>query len=151
MIFQKNGKINDIDLCTFLEEHQQTLFDHLGVNFIQFDNRPMSLKDIEHALCEFSKYVNVSYTYAKSKSTHNVMRGYVPREECSLDSKQSCANCDVGNIGSGSGGSRCDTCASNYCSRCVADMVSDVLNTFICDECKDLGHRINKEKLTYWM
>jgi len=46
-------------LLRFLGDAQTKVFGILGVDFPHFDGRLISLKAIEHSLCEFCKYINV--------------------------------------------------------------------------------------------
>lgn len=64
--------MSDIDLCVIIRESQHDMLEAMNCKFDGFDGNSLSLKAIEHALCEFCKYL-----YAKSfPATENTMRIY---------------------------------------------------------------------------
>lgn len=68
----KNVDMSDIDLCVIIRESQHDILKAMKCKFDGFDGNSLSLKAIEHALCEFCKYL-----YAKSfPATENTMRIY---------------------------------------------------------------------------
>ncbi len=73
-IFGTKNKLNDRDLCQLLCNIQSFVFNSLKVKYIPFNNCMLSLKDIEHALCEFHKYTSI----AENPRTASVMRMYRP-------------------------------------------------------------------------
>merc|ERR1712079_283155 len=70
-------KMDHVKLCQVLREMQRVIFKSLNLDFLKFDNRHLSLKEIEHALCEFHKYVNATRC---SKNKPSVMRAYKQRD-----------------------------------------------------------------------
>jgi hypothetical protein len=111
-------------LCIMLREKQNVFFNCLGVKFIRFDNRIMSLKVLEHALCEYSKY------YALKTNSFgrvfNGLGGSAAKFDC-----EECATLHCENNGS----QRCDTCWRNFCHKC-SNNEGDI--TRICNDCREL-------------
>ncbi len=58
LIFGKECKseIQQVDAAMLLRSVQNQVFADLGVHFPRFRDKELTLKDIEHALCEFNKY-----------------------------------------------------------------------------------------------
>ena len=78
---KKKNNNNNIKLCQELTCIQSYIFESIGVKFIPppfIYNRyfHLNLKDIEHSLCEFQKYVNC----IEKEETANAMRAYRPKE-----------------------------------------------------------------------
>lgn len=149
-IFGQKKQIDQIQICTFLREIQFVAFKVLKVDFIKFDNRSLSLKEIEHSLCEFHKYVNS--TYGNKSSSY--MRMYNPREYSGIDRAQKqqllngSPNCDYCNDSVHHINHTCDTCGRSYCDKCIGRKASvrDDPKCLICDECKDIAVTLNPSK-----
>lgn len=46
---------------SYLRENQQRYFDRFGINFIKYQGKELTLRNIEHSLCEYSKYAKAYY------------------------------------------------------------------------------------------
>lgn len=115
------------DLCLLLREKQDSFFDCLGVKFQRFDGRAMSLKVLEHALCEFYKYHNClsSSKALKGARIYRGLNGDAVRLSINECSKSN----------SSDGSSRfCDTCWRNYDN----SSASNGSTSWVCDDCFDL-------------
>lgn len=53
------GATLGLELAKELRGVQDTVFDSFGVRFPHFAEKPITLKNVEHALCEFSKYSKI--------------------------------------------------------------------------------------------
>jgi len=89
------------DLCQF--EGQSSGFKSLGIQFPAFLNKKLSLKNVEHGLCEFDKYFRYAVAVPNKARSYN--------EESSrtnLDKEASCTVCSktMGNKGK----IQCPTC-----------------------------------------
>ena len=49
-------EVQQVEAAMILREVQNHVFDDLGVQFPCFRGKELTLKNIEHALCEFNKY-----------------------------------------------------------------------------------------------
>lgn len=155
-IFGNPSGWKDIELCKLLNDNQTYIFNCLGLNFVRFDNRTLSLKDIEHALCEFSKYVSG----ASGGNAESKMRIYRPggsgatstTTTCVKKSQleQCCSECDRLILKGKNTSCYCDTCGNICCSDCVDYMGKDLIS-FICDECKDFSFYLQSRQKSYWM
>ena len=124
---ESRGGPKDIDLCLLLREKQDRFFNSLGVQFERFNNRALSLKVLEHALCEFYKYNTcLSTKTLKSARMYRGLNGYAAK----MNSKE-CASfyceADISR--------RCDTCWQNFCTKCSSD---NGAISWICNDCEDL-------------
>lgn len=60
VIFGKGvGESRGLELARFLQSIQVTAFNSFGKGFPYLINEPITLKNVEHSLCEFSKYCKV--------------------------------------------------------------------------------------------
>jgi len=88
---------------------QQAMYDILGVSFPKWKNRSLQLKEIEHALCEYSKYKRmVAGMDAKVRCRD--------RWSSAVDANDPCQTCELNKDGM-----FCDTCFLFYCCDCLAD------------------------------
>jgi hypothetical protein len=125
---------SDNHLCRVIRDKQESVFDALGVEFIRFDDRSMSLKVLEHALCEFYKYTNCT----ANQSSAAAMRFYngegngsaVPIDTSMCAGKYCATSINKGEY------LRCDTCWRCFCQEC-----SRVLGkvSWLCKDCRDLS------------
>ena len=142
---------------------QSVAFQCLKLDFIKFDNRSLSLKDIEHALCEFHKYINstnsnkstynlrhyTSRNYYGSVAHHGGSGGSNNQQKKQLLSESS--NCDDCNVSFQSRSTTrrytCDTCGRSYCNKCIIKRASiRDSNCMICDECRDIAVTLCPDK-----
>ena len=63
LIFGGNisNESDQVEMAMLLRKVQDEVFDTLQVTFPRFDRRALTVKNIEHALCEFQKYSSIQY------------------------------------------------------------------------------------------
>lgn len=122
------------DLCA--PSGSKSGFRVLGLEFPAFLNKPLSLKNVEHALCEYSKYYRmVQGKHAKSRSFETASNVY-------LDDQTACSICDK--VGDTSPAMRvmCALCR-NFCHKsCDKNYAAKYCEdgTWLCRRC----HRVEK-------
>ena len=65
-IFASRGGLSYAEVVRVLREDQEFHFGRLGITFHRYDGKDLTLRNIEHSLCEFSKY----YRLYTGKRTH---------------------------------------------------------------------------------
>ena len=113
-----------------LREVQSDVFRALGIVFPKFIGRDLTLKNIEHALCEFCKY----------KEDH-VMRKYTVGGKGSrshFDLVNNCLLCDGANQSSQSQLYSCDLCRSCFCACCQPGHGKDFEGAWLCSSCIEI-------------
>mmetsp|Transcript_29553 Transcript_29553/g.88371 ORF Transcript_29553/g.88371 Transcript_29553/m.88371 type:complete len:278 (-) Transcript_29553:46-879(-) len=73
--------VDELDLAKLLTSLQRQAFSRLGLDFAFFAGRPLTLKNVEHCLCEFAKY----------RANGSGMRRFVSRAH--LDRNVVCDKC----------------------------------------------------------
>lgn len=130
-----------LELAEILCEKQGFFFDALGVNFFQFLKRHISLKNIEHALCEFQKYMGQK---AKLQSGGSLMgqRKFGPSKDLGsrsyMDEEKVCIGCECDEDAI----VFCDTCLNAHCTDCRVGGIEDDCNIWICSLCSELENKI---------
>jgi hypothetical protein len=114
-----------LEKAVFLRVIQDDVYQAMGIAFPRFIDRDMTLKNIEHALCEFCKYKNGSVTRKFD------LDGYGSRSH--LDFSTGCQVCDV-SLG-GSLFKLCDLCRSGYCVCCCANRGEAAGDAWLCSDC----------------
>jgi len=105
-------------------------FQTLGLQFPAFLNKALSLKNIEHALCEYDKY------FRSALGVQIKEREYSEQKSRSgLDAKTKCGDCDK--VCSGSGKVMCALCSTPYHKKCRSDWETmfHIDGTWLCREC----------------
>ncbi|GMI22129.1 hypothetical protein TeGR_g10587, partial [Tetraparma gracilis] len=104
-----------LDLVRLLRDIAGVVYTHLGVNFPHFRGRRLTLKNMEHVLCEFSKYCNCWDATTSSKVKAKT-REWRPEENVGsmawMDSSPVCDGCAKKSGKSEVGLSLCDTCVN---------------------------------------
>ena len=136
-IFGKHGR-DEVYLCRLMRDNQDAIFDMLKVKFERFDDRELSLKVLEHAICEFHKYSSC----LASKKTAMAMRFYSGANGCSVPvDTEKCADCEI-EFQEGQENRCCNTCWRYFCRKCGDDSVEngegDCRVSWICQDCEDL-------------
>jgi len=113
-------------------DSQNDIYSKLGVDFPKWKETPLGLKEMEHALCEYSKYKKVD-------STGNALAGRMRNmsSRLSLD-VETCRECNI----NADNGLYCDTCFLFYCSGCLQssgrdDKAGSNVGSWICSHCRD--------------
>ena len=79
------------DICAI--DGPKSGFQKLGVHFPAFLNKPFSLKNIEHALCEFDKYYRFAVTDGTSESKNKTRDYSDDKSRKHLDNQVICDIC----------------------------------------------------------
>lgn len=131
-IFGEHKSSANVSLCQFLRDHQTEIYDALGIHFVHFDGKGMSLKVLEHALCEFHKYKSCE----ANEPTFKIMRLYKLKDNNSRKmpmDPDTCAGCDTnltGNV------LLCDTCWRYFCPKC-SQRTAKKENSWLCLDCRE--------------
>ena len=65
---RKRNKIPYLDVIRFLHQNQEACFDGLHLDFPYYQGERLSLRNVEHSLCEYYKYHRAKHTgYARRK------------------------------------------------------------------------------------
>lgn len=125
--FQKASRLKceltALDKARLLRDIQGDVFLIMNIMFPKFDDRPITLKNIEHVLCEFQKYVSKS-----GKLSYFVSR-------CHLDDKKSCQLCTFVKEEM----LFCDGCLDGYCFDCIAVPAGEE-GYWFCASCKEVPY-----------
>eukprot|EP00092_Neocalanus_flemingeri_P084672 GFUD01106408.1.p1 GENE.GFUD01106408.1~~GFUD01106408.1.p1 ORF type:complete len:668 (-),score=190.18 GFUD01106408.1:9-1907(-) len=116
------------DLCS--PTGSQSGFVALGLKFPAFLNKPLSLKNVEHALCEYDKY------FRSALGVQIKEREYSEQKSRSgLDNKAKCGEC--GQQSSSSSRVLCALCSSSFHKKCESGWQSNYHadGTWLCKEC----------------
>ena len=120
---------------------QDLVFEELSsngmhLNFPRWRNKPLTAKEIEHALCEFSKFQRIERNLAAGK---NYTGQRLRKTRSSFDNDKNCLLCNLDEEQL----FFCDTCNEAYCSQCDSSLEDSSSLAWICLRCKNL------EKLTW--
>ena len=146
-----------VGLCILLRDWQEHIFDALGVKFERFDNRPMSLKVLEHALCEFYKYIHATRGSSKAprlyKGGSNGNGAVVSIESniCANISCQANVNASFKVETNSYSRSRCDTCWRPFCRECRSSSAKNTSKgqlspSWICADCRELSTSLSSKE-----
>ncbi|GMI04227.1 hypothetical protein TrVE_jg11521 [Triparma verrucosa] len=117
------------DICRIIRGLQDHVFEHMGLTFRKFRNLDINMKNLEHCLCEFSKYCNMIEDLNGAKKTV-----YEPTKETgtkmNMDLNRKCCVCDDAGKGADAAGKErfnetlsvrrmCASCAEVFCEGCV--------------------------------
>jgi len=137
-LFSKFNKEQCLDLARMVKDVQGVVYSHMNVDFKHFRGRALTMKNIEHALCEFSKYCNC-WDAASSKGKERAkVREWNPESGAG-----SMRNMDVGGECEKCGEKEgtwsltgCDTCTGRWCGDCYRGMEWE--GSWQCKGCVDL-------------
>jgi hypothetical protein len=122
-----NNDISSLEEAHNLVGCQDLAFQELGMEFPFWQGQKLTIKEIEHALCEYSKYDSLKAT---SKS------GRLYRTRSKMDTDKPCLVCkenkDEGNF--------CDTCFDFHCIECAPPKKPTLPYTsasWLCQRCID--------------
>jgi hypothetical protein len=103
----------------------------LTVSFPKWRNRSLTLKEIEHALCEFSKFQRIERAVGKKQNTGQRLR----KSRSSLDDIKSCPLCCSESDRASTSSRMCDTCGNVYCPECDDSQSSCTTVWWVCRRC----------------
>lgn len=114
-----------VEKARLLHEIHDQVYHALGLTFPRFIGKDITLKNIEHALCEFCKY----------KDNH-VMRKFEvggKGSRSNLDMAKVCQVCDQRYNCTRS--KLCDLCRAAYCERCSISNAREIKGAWLCSSC----------------
>ena len=118
----------DLDLAALLHKIQDDVFRALGLNFPRFHGAALTLKNIEHPLCEFKKYNDIHGNLSKNRRTTGQR---LVRSRGAMDCDKACRN--VEKCGETEEILFCDKCLVGFCESCAPrDSSSDY---WVCPRC----------------
>lgn len=110
------------------------MFNSLNIKFNYWRNKILTLKEIEHALCEFSKYYRIRQGIITKNKSLTRLRMYTSLSK--LDLNNVCKICCIKRNGDRKmNGIHCDTCNSFYCNSCNRESTSSSIH-WCCNECE---------------
>lgn len=123
-----------------LVKHQGNIYAHMksegfAISFPYWRGQRLTTKEIEHALCEFSKYQRIERALKGKIHTRQRLR----KSRAHLDHKalmQHCGSCTKLS-GGGSAMTLCDTCNRGYCYNC--DVTKRRTDSWVCRRCRSLN------------
>jgi hypothetical protein len=112
MIFgdAKRHNFTDLDLAMLLQRLQDVVYQDLGITFPKWNGVSLTLKNIEHPLCEFFKYSVIQRKMGMGKK---VLGQRLKKSRTALDLEKSCQCGNSGDI------LFCDKCLNGFCQDCV--------------------------------
>jgi len=111
-----------------LVDHQNDVYESLGLAFPCWKGRRLTVKEVEHALCEFFKYQRLATARKKGNQTFSARRYY---SQAWMDDDKPCQVCqqkDLSEI------FLCDTCLGAFCGGCILEK-EKISVSFICKAC----------------
>jgi len=117
-----------LELAMKLQEIQDDVFDALGIEFPKWNGVPLTLKNIEHPLCEFQKYLAIHKNLQKNMLTSGQRR---IRSRTEMDCAKACHN--VESCGVTDDILFCDKCLVGFCEECAPSHSSS--NYWVCPRC----------------
>jgi len=125
-IFTCRGKVSDLELTQQLVAHQSDVYSALEIDFPYWEGKRLTLKELEHALCEYSKF-------NRCNASNNSLRSW--QSQSWLDEGKACRLCKEndpkGNI--------CDTCFLFFCEACCfTPPESKPSPSWMCFRCRHL-------------
>lgn len=124
-----SGK-NKWDYNDFLKlvDHQDDVYESLELTFPRWKGRRLTVKEVEHALCEFFKYQRLAMAQKKRHQTCSARRYY---SQAWMDDDKPCQVCQQKDH---SGMFLCDTCLGAFCGCCIREK-EKISVSFICKVC----------------
>lgn len=107
---RKSQGLGYLDLVRELESIQDGVYDAMGLRFRQLDGKNLSLKVIEHALCEFSKFSKLQKSLSRKQKPSGCR---FRKSRSSMDAQKNCNKC-----GNSEDVFFCDFCLRAYCTDC---------------------------------
>jgi hypothetical protein len=122
---KSDGRELQLTQAQALVNNQSLVYQALGITFPYWEGKLLTLKEVEHALCEYSKFKRCGGDAEKS-----TMRAWKSRSEMDVD--QPCSRrCEEPSAE----GLFCDTCLLFFCNNCV-HIPSQTSASWICYRCR---------------
>lgn len=112
---------------------QDPIFETLGLQFPYWKGKRLTLKEIEHALCEYSKYHRLENDPTSVGS--RVKREYKSRSYLDID--KACLGCKDNKRD----GIFCDMCNSFFCDSCKTSVKEEEEESWSCYRCTAFDNR----------
>jgi hypothetical protein len=132
-----NDDINQVTLCGVLQNIQGLVYSSLGILWNDYNWRGsgLNLKNIEHCLCEFSKYCNVvQYGGFKGKVREYVYLGV--NSNSYLDHEVVCFECKKKEVLGERVWEGCESCLGRWCGECWKGEYFGMYGGGCCHLCK---------------
>ena len=132
---QQNDPIDGtlaLELSKVLVDKQDDIFAAIGVQFPKWDGRSLSLKNIEHTLTQYGRYLQVSSDLRLQRSGGG-RRLMASRSH--MDITKDCRFCNAHS----DDGLFCDACLCYYCGNCEKESCAAAPVSWICSLCIDLN------------
>ena len=117
-----------LDQAISLVQYQDVFYQRLGLDFPYWNGGALTIKEIEHALCEYSKFKRIQANLLKNREVVG-MRKRANQAGC--DDNKACRDCNVSSYN----GHLCDTCMLYFCKDC-APQPSTKCASWICSYCR---------------
>merc|ERR1719188_147921 len=118
------------DLCA--ASGSKSGFEALGINFRAFLGKPLSLKNVEHALCEYDKYYRSALSIQIKEREYSEMKS-----NKNIDIVTECSICDA--VGDVQRRVMCALCRRYYHYGCDEDYQDKFLdNVWLCSDCHEV-------------
>jgi hypothetical protein len=123
---KSDGQESQLAQAQALVKHHALVYQALGITFPYWEGKPLTLKEVEHGLCEYSKFKRCGSDVEKS-----TIRAWQSRSEMDVD--KPCSRRCGGELSAD--GLLCDTCLLFFCNNCV-HAPSQTSASWICYRCR---------------
>jgi len=127
-IFDPSNFESELDQAISLVQYQDIFYERLEVDFPYWNGRALTIKEIEHALCEYSKFKRIQ---ADLQRNRNVVGMRMRKTRSDYDLDKPCKGCNVNS----DTGLLCDTCLHTFCNDCSPPSTEDCVS-WICPDCR---------------
>ena len=112
-IFGPSNEVESrLDQAMSLVQYQDVFYQSLGLDFPYWNGSALTIKEIEHALCEYSKFKRIQADLQNNRKVTGKRRR---KSRSKYDLNKRCRDCHVNS----KAGLLCDTCLHFFCSECV--------------------------------
>jgi hypothetical protein len=127
-------QFDQLDLLRLLTNIQEHVYGCLSLRFPKWDNRWLTLKNMEHVLCEYSKFVRICEGSDRKARTY--------RSRALVHAALLCHSCGKNDENEAFS---CNTCLGAYCHDC--SKAGPSAGSWICHECRDYECAMHPSKL----
>ena len=118
-----------LELAMLLQTIQDDVYDSLQLEFPKFNGVPLTLKNIEHPLCEFSKYTAIQ---GKLRNGYRVSGQRLNKSRSDMDIEKACHY--VEKCGESDDILLCDKCLVGFCNACAGPR-DETCDYWVCPRC----------------
>ena len=112
-----------------LQTIQDDVYDALGLEFPKWNGVPLTLKNIEHPLCEFSKYTTIQ---GNLRNDYQISGQRLVKSRTDMDLEKSCHY--VKKCGQSNDILFCDKCLVGFCNKCAGTR-DETSEYWVCPRC----------------